>query len=228
MSTRRLAPLGGLAGALIVGLSALWPAATPASAPAIDAVVKDEKGKPVEDAVAYVVPAAPAGALPGTAVMDQWQQEFIPHVLPVEVGTAVSFPNRDNIRHHVYSVSPAKKFELPLYIGTPAAPVLFDKPGPVVLGCNIHDWMVAYVYVLPTPHFARTGDKGVARIERVRPGTHEVRVWHPRLKVDTETTGQRVTVGGAPVEVTFTVGLKREWRKPRPAGGRYDPSQQGN
>lgn len=85
-------------------------------------------------------------------------------MLPVYVGTRVTFPNRDNIRHHVYSFSSAKKFELPLYIGTPAAPVVFDKPGVVALGCNIHDWMLAYIYVLTTPHFAKTAADGKARL----------------------------------------------------------------
>ena len=230
MRIPRLLTAGLAAGTLAFAIAALRPPTAPAAAPAVDAVVKDDKGRPVEDAVVYLAQtgaAAGAGTLPAAAVMDQWKQEFIPYALPVEVGTAVDFPNRDNIRHHVYSVSPAKKFELPLYIGTPAAPVVFDKPGPVVLGCNIHDWMVAYIYVLPTPHFAKTGADGKARLENVPPGAHEVRVWHPRLKVDTETTGQRVTLT-ASAEVTFTVGLKRESRKPRPAGSRYDPSQQGN
>lgn len=224
-------PTNALARALAAAVLAIaaWPSLPWAAGSAIEGVVKDPKGKPVEDAVVYVAPAGAAAALPATAIMDQWKQEFIPHVLPAEVGTAVNFPNRDNIRHHVYSVSPAKKFELPLYIGSPASPVVFDKPGPVVLGCNIHDWMVAYIYVLPTSLFAKTGADGRARIENAPAGSHQVRVWHPRLKVDTETTGQRVTVAAAtPAEVTFTVDLKREWRKPRPAGSRYDPSQQGN
>ena len=85
----------------------------------------------------------------------------------------VSFPNRDNIRHHVYSFSSPKKFELPLYIGTPAAPVLFDKPGVVALGSNIHDWMLAYIYVVTTPYFAKTAADGKARLDGLTPGTCE-------------------------------------------------------
>lgn len=178
--------------ALLVALAIVGLLAQPAWGGVVETTVRDDKGKPVEDAVVY---AAPAGRAARTATMDQWKQEFIPHVLAIEVGTAVNFPNKDNIRHHVYSFSSPKKFELPLYIGTPASPVVFDRPGVVVLGCNIHDWMVAYVYILPTSRFAKTGADGRARIEDVPAGAHEIRVWHPRLKEATERTGQRVTPG---------------------------------
>jgi hypothetical protein len=79
-------------------------------------------------------------------------------------------PNSDNIRHHVYSFSPAKKFELPLYSGVPAEPVVFDKVGFVTLGCNIHDWMIAFVAVLPTPYFQATGKDGRATLKICRRG----------------------------------------------------------
>ena len=192
----------------------------------VEVQVKDDRGKPVEDAVVYVtVPAATTAKERASAVMDQINQEFVPYVLAVGTGSAVNFPNRDNIRHHVYSVSTQKKFELPLYIGTPAAAVVFDQPGVIVLGCNIHDWMVGYIFIVPGAAFAKTAGDGRARIENVGTGTVEVRVWHPRLKVATETTGKPVTVdGGGTGETVFTIGLKREWRVPRPAGERYQRS----
>jgi plastocyanin len=195
---------------------------TPVSAASLEAIVRDAKGKPVEDAVVYLAGAAPTAGAPAT--MDQVEREFVPHVLPIQVGTAVRFPNRDNIRHHVYSLSAVKKFELPLYSGTPAAPIVFDKPGVVALGCNIHDWMVAYIYVLETPFFAKTGADGQARLENVPAGAHEVRVWHPRLKAATETTGQRVAAGAAE-PLQFVIGLKRDWRMPQPARPRYEQSR---
>jgi plastocyanin len=188
----------------------------------VDVVVKDERGKPVEDAVVSLTSlAAPAPAPPAaTAIMDQHDKEFVPYVLPVYVGTRVSFPNRDNIRHHVYSFSKPKKFELALYIGTPAAPVVFDKPGEVVLGCNIHDWMVAYIYVLTTPHFAKTAADGKARLDALAAGAYEARVWHPRLRADTEKTTKPLTLAaGEPAQLAFVVSLKSEWRVPR----RNDP-----
>src|SRR5437867_6149702 len=128
----------------------------------------------------------------------------------------VSFPNRDNIRHHVYSFSSPKKFELPLYIGTPAAPVLFDKPGVVALGSNIHDWMLAYIYVVTTPYFAKTAADGKGRLDGLAPGTYEARVWQPRMRGGTDKTAQPVTLAaGELAQVAFVVSLKAEWRVPR-------------
>jgi plastocyanin len=206
----------------LLSLGALLLAPLLTHAAAIQAVVLDERGKPVEDAVVYVAGPARAAAAGATASMDQVQQEFVPYVLPVAVGTPVRFPNRDNIQHHVYSFSAPKKFELPLYSGTPASPVLFDRPGAVVLGCNIHDWMVGHIFVVPGGVFAKTGADGRARLDSSADGPHEVRVWHPRLKVGTETTGQTVMPAGGTGQATFTIGLKREWRVPRPTVPRYD------
>jgi hypothetical protein len=156
--------------------------------------------------------------------MDQVNKEFVPPVLPVVVGTPVSFPNRDNIRHHVYSFSPPKKFELPLYIGTPAAPVVFDKPGPVALGCNIHDWMVAYVYVVTTPHFARTTADGKARLAGLPAGPYEARVWHARLRG--EPMVKPITIAGDEEgRVSFSLTLRPESR-PAPRREPYEGNQQ--
>jgi plastocyanin len=147
-------------------------------------VTNDAAGKPVEDAVAYVhsldapVPVHPP---PDPVEIVQRDQEFIPYVTPIVVGTRVVFPNKDKVQHHVYSVSPAKKFEIPLYIGESTATITFDRPGQVTLGCNIHDWMVAYVLVLDTPYFAKTGPNGAAEIANLPPGRYRLEVWHPRL-----------------------------------------------
>ena len=211
-----------LAIAALVALTALFAERAGVRAQArsgpIDATVADDKGKPIEDAVVSLTSlgaAAPAPP-PASAIMDQHDREFVPYVLPVYVGTRVNFPNRDNIRHHVYSFSSPKKFELPLYIGTPAAPVVFDKPGVVALGCNIHDWMLAYIYVLTTPHFGKTAADGKVRLDWVAPGPYEARVWHPRLRGDTEKTGKPLTLAaGEPSSVSFVISLKTEWRIPR-------------
>ena len=144
----------------------------------------------------------------------------------MKLGTAVSFPNRDNIRHHVYSFSSARKFELPLYIGTPAAPIVFDKPGPVALGCNIHDRMVAYIYVVATPHFAKTVADGKARLDGLPAGAYEARVWHARLRGATEATTTPITlIEDEEGRLTFTLSLKPDSR-PAPRREPYEGPQQ--
>ncbi|MBC8008245.1 MAG: methylamine utilization protein [Prolixibacteraceae bacterium] len=154
-----------------------------AAAAGVSGSVTDAGGAPVTEAVIYAVAL---GEKPASAsrrgIMDQVNKEYFPLVVPVQVGAAVIFPNKDNIRHHVYSFSAAKPFELKLYSGTPAKPVVFDKPGPVVLGCNIHDWMVGYIYVVDTPYFAKTDTTGSARLEGLPAGEYQLRVWHPYMK----------------------------------------------
>ncbi len=197
---------------------------TQAAAGPVDVVVRDSNRKPIAETVVYASSGSAAGApAPGLkAVVDQQDKEFVPRVKPIQTGTAVMFPNRDDIRHHVYSFSPAKKFELPLYKGTPAAPVKFDRPGVVVLGCNIHDWMIGYVFVLDTPYFGTTGADGRVQLT-LPPGTYDVRVWHPSLRDERDAPSQRVSVGAATSEpLEFTLALKPEWRPRRAPSARGD------
>jgi plastocyanin len=169
-----------IAAIILLALSAL-----PARAEGtVRVLTTDGAGKPVADAVAYLVSLdSPAPVHPPDRPVEiiQRDQEFSPYVTPIVVGTRVVFPNRDTVQHHVYSVSPAKKFEIPLYIGDSSATILFDREGAVTLGCNIHDWMVAYVFVLSTPYFAKTGADGTADITGLPPGRYRLEVWHPRL-----------------------------------------------
>ena len=143
--------------------------------------VLDDKGNPLKDAVVALVPEQKIDftSVP-TAIMDQRQNMFVPGVLAIRVNTQVRFPNSDDVRHHVYSFSPAKKFELRLYHGMTAEPVLFDKPGTVVLGCNIHDSMVAYIYVVETDYFAVTNNAG--KINLAAPaGMYQLQIYHPQM-----------------------------------------------
>ncbi|HEX4665685.1 MAG TPA: hypothetical protein VH207_03720 [Chthoniobacterales bacterium] len=182
--------------------------------------VKDAKGAPVSDAVVF---ARGKGSESQTAhskiVIDQRDKQFIPYVTALQVGTSVFFANTDNIRHHVYSFSPAKKFELPLYSGIPAKPILFDHVGFVTLGCNIHDWMIAYVAVLPTPYFQLTGDAGRTLLKNLPAGEYTVNVWHPLLKGAPEKYSQQVTLAanGTP-ELVFALDLKPDFRTKRAPG----------
>jgi plastocyanin len=216
------------AGAVALALLVLRLPLAGSASGGLDVLVKDDGGKPLTDVVVSLTAAGSAPAPPraASAVMDQQNKTFVPLVLAVPVGTPVTFPNRDNIRHHVYSFSSPKRFELPLYIGTPASPVVFDKPGVVVLGCNIHDWMVGYVYVSATPHFAKTAEDGKARVGDVPPGAYEARVWHPRMRVEPEKTGKPITIAaGDPGQLEFVVALKPERRVPPPPAPSYDRPQ---
>src|SRR3984893_11686130 len=170
-------------------------AARPGQAGELKILVRDQHGKLVADAVVVATPSDPKIAQRAKApadAIDQVDKQFVPYVKPVFVGSLVRFPNSDHIRHQVYSFSAAKKFELPLYAGTTAPPVVFDKPGVVVLGCNIHDWMVGYIYVSETPFFAKTEAAGTAAIADLPPGEYTVRVWHPSMEHGEETTARRV------------------------------------
>jgi plastocyanin len=182
----------------IAALALLWAAAAAAAHAdgTVRVLTKDASGMPVADVVAYMIPldAPPPLHPPAEPVaIVQRDQEFSRYVTPIVVGTRVVFPNRDTVQHHVYSVSPAKKFEIPLYIGDSTETILFDRAGPVTLGCNIHDWMVAYILVLSTPYFAKTGPEGYADISGIPPGHYRLEVWHPRL---TAKVGRELTVAG--------------------------------
>jgi plastocyanin len=208
--------LAALAGLILVS------SAVPGHAAELRVLVKDHHGKLVADAVVLATPVDAKNAQrakPPADTVDQVDKQFVPYVKPVFVGSKVRFPNSDRIRHQVYSFSPAKKFELPLYGGTDAPPVVFDKPGVVVLGCNIHDWMVGYIYVSETPFFAKTETAGSATIDDMPPGEYTVRVWHPSMEHGEETTARRVTLsadGSANLE--WEVGLKPTLRVPRVSG----------
>jgi len=191
----------------------------------IAATVTDARGKPVADAVVVAVPSDGSLRLPARPpqdVVDQVDKEFVPKVQAILVGTAVTFPNRDTVRHQVYSFSSAKRFELPLYTGVPQA-VTFDKPGVVILGCNIHDWMVGYIYVSESPYFAKTDAQGKAVLTDVPARAYVVRVWHPQQSGAEEDTRKNVDASRAGrSEVAWTLTLKPEVRIRRaPAGGSH-------
>ncbi len=191
----------------------------------VQVIVKDNKGAPVADAVVSLVPldAAPTVApAPTPAVIAQSGQEFEPFVTTIVVGSSVSFPNRDKIDHQVYSLSKTKPFEIPLYSAGAGQTLIFDKPGIVALGCNIHDWMSAYIVVLATPYFQKTPAAGAAAFPTLPPGRYRLEVWHPRLIGD---SNREVTVAGseAPAQ-TISVTLKpakQVRRAPESMGGGY-------
>jgi plastocyanin len=168
---------------LLFALLVLSLAPRVAAAPAtITATVKDAKGAPVTDAVVSLIPLDSPAPPPAdsTGEIAQQTQEFLPYVTVVQAGTKVVFPNRDTVQHHVYSLSKPKKFELPLYNPGQKESLVFESTGLVTLGCNIHDWMIAYLLVVPTPYFAKTDEQGRATATAPA-GRYRLEVWHPRL-----------------------------------------------
>jgi plastocyanin len=167
--------------------------AAPAAAGTLHVKVVDAHGEPVARVAVYAVPSSPSAraaaaapratpdATPG-ATMDQAHNAFVPHVLIVQAGTSVLFPNNDVVSHHVYSFSDTKSFELPLYKGNAHPPLLFEKPGLIVLGCNIHDGMLGYIRVVDTPHHSLTDRDGTLALESLPAGDYTLHVWTPRLK----------------------------------------------
>ena len=141
------------------------------------------------------------------AVMDQRGSQFVPHVLPVQAGTSVVFPNSDQIRHQVYSFSASKRFELPLYAATSASPIRFDQAGVVVLGCNIHDWMVGYIYVTDDPWFAVSDEAGKLHIDDLPVGRYHVTLWHPQITDLSPQTSADIEVPAAGLQLSLPIVL---------------------
>ena len=191
-------------------VSLMLTAAAPLCAAEISGRVVNAQGGPVREAVVFV-DQLPAGMPPppaaGTAVLDQVNKEFVPHILPVAIGTSVSFPNHDQIHHHVYSLSRMKTFEIPLYKGETASPIRFDQVGAVKVGCNIHDWMSGVILVVPTPYFASTDEQGAFVLRDLPAGAYGVVAWHEGSKVKVDDTRQTLTASDLPTPVTFTLDV---------------------
>jgi plastocyanin len=202
---------------LLFALSALAVAPLARAAPAELAVtVKGTKGEPVADAVVSLIPLDGAAIPPPVTAGEiaQQDQEFSTFVTVVQAGAKIVFPNRDKVQHHVYSLSKAKKFELPLYNPGQAESIVFETAGLVTLGCNIHDWMLAYIVVVPTPWFAKTNALGLATVAAPA-GRYRLELWHPRLA---GSVTQELTLAEADAtKREFTLTLKPD-RRIRRAG----------
>lgn len=179
----------GLAACLSLGVGT-------SGAASLQVTVVDEQGRPVPDAVVFLDSVQASKVVRPMAQVDMAQQNkrFVPDVLLVTRGTPVAFPNRDTVRHHVYSFSPTKRFELKLYVGTPAQPVVFDQPGVAVLGCNIHDQMIAWVVVVDTPYRAQADADGRVVLDNVPPDAYQLRLWHQRLPVGAAAQAQALSM----------------------------------
>ncbi|HKT16053.1 MAG TPA: methylamine utilization protein [Allosphingosinicella sp.] len=202
---------------LIAPLVAL---ASPAAAGELVVQLRTANGAPVRDAVVTLYPDGRTAPLAPPARVFQIAQRdirFTPFVLVVPVGAQVAFPNFDNVRHHVYSFSPVKKFELKLYAKEQDRPVRFDKPGVVPIGCNIHDQMTAFVKVVDTGLAVQSDASGRALFATVPAGPVVARIWHPYLRAPGNQVELRLTAGAGRQLRNLTLNL----RSPPPAGGSY-------
>jgi plastocyanin len=172
--------------------------------------VLDSARHPLPDAAVYAEPLSGQTGPKSSgrrAEIEQRGRKFLPLVSVVQARTEVSFPNNDTVRHHVYSFSPAKNFELKLYAGVPASPISFDKPGTVVLGCNIHDQMVAYIQVVDTPWLGKTDADGKVRIDNLPAGKYRLHAWHYKLPVAAAIPEKDVIVSTGEVDAVFNLNV---------------------
>jgi plastocyanin len=181
-----------------------WLAAGACQSAAVDIALQSTDGKPLADGALFLESKEARAALkPAVGVeIEQAAKQFTHRVTVVPLGSEVVFPNRDKVRHHVYSFSAAKNFELKLYNGTPSNPVLFDKPGIAVLGCNIHDNMLAWVVVVETPYYGLTGAPGQLHLDNVPAGNYMLRAWHPLLPPGSPALEQPLVVSAGNTAVT--------------------------
>jgi plastocyanin len=170
--------------------------------------VKDQHGEPAADAVVELWPAdgrAVPGAESRRHAIDQREEAFVPFVTVMRRGDHVQFTNSDRMRHHVYSFSPVKQFELVLNPGEKSQAVKFEQAGVAAIGCNIHDKMLAYAFVTETPWVVLTDAQGRATIAGAPKGKYRASVWHPRQEVDSPTADQSLAADDG--AVSFIVEL---------------------
>ncbi len=163
--------------------------AAPAVSSDVDVVVVDRDGEHVADVAVYAVRMDGENDLPApaaSAVMDQIDMQFVPHLLVVQTGTPVEFPNSDSVAHHVYSFSHPNKFMLPMYKGQQHPPVTFEHAGVVSLGCNIHDHMLGYILVVDSTTFTKTDENGRASLSLDSSAQYAIKIWSPRIRAKGE------------------------------------------
>lgn len=202
--------------------------AVPAGAAPLSVQIKDAGGHAVADAAITVVadPGTPdlprSNHAPATHIIDQKNETFVPYVETFRPGDKVVFRNSDVTRHHVYSFSAVKSFEMVLVPGQSSLALTLERTGLVAVGCNIHDHMIAYLYISDAPRLARSGADGRAQIADLPAGTYAVKVWHPQLPGQSEWIQHvKVSAAGEPVSAVFVVSLLPDPR------GQQDPERSG-
>ena len=185
-------------------------AAPPPSAAGVTVAVRAANGQPIANAVVTIrlVGRATPPPRPGSGFSVRQQNiQFNPFLLVVPVNADVSFPNFDQVRHQVYSFSPAKRFELKLYAREQNRVVHFERAGPVSLGCNIHDQMTGFIYVTDSAFTARTDASGNVSLAGLPEGAIAISVWHPYLRAPGNQVSRQINLSGGARE-SFTVALR--------------------
>ncbi|MEO8671753.1 MAG: methylamine utilization protein [Tahibacter sp.] len=183
--------------------------------------LSDVHGKPIEDAVVSVTPQSagqPISPRPAsvTRYIDQKNETFVPYLQVFRPGDRLVFRNSDPTRHHVYSFAPAKSFEFVLTSGESSTPLILDKLGAVAVGCNIHDSMIAYLYISDAPWIGRSGADGRVRLEGLPAGVYAINVWHPQLRPGKVQAPQQITIDPVvtAVNAAFVLSLLPDPRRP--------------
>jgi plastocyanin len=199
--------------ALAAWLLVLGAATRPVTAGTITLQATQSDAKPFVGAVVTLQGAAHPHVAPVNAILDQINLAFAPDLIVIPVGSTVEFPNSDSVSHQIYSFSPTKRFQLPLYHGQPYPPVHFDQAGIVTLGCNIHDQMVGYVFVTDAAYFGRTDAAGAWTVTNLPLGSYHLSLWHPLMREATASLERDVTVADDE-PVTLKLQLAHPLRRP--------------
>jgi plastocyanin len=173
-----------------------------------------------EGVVLWLTPvdAPDARQLPSTSgnhlQLAQKNKQFVPHLLAVQVGSSVDFPNLDPFFHNVFSQFNGKRFDLGLYESGSSRRVRFDRPGVSYIFCNIHPEMSAVIVSVPTPYFAVSSPAGSLTIHDVTPGSYMLHVWAMGTSdTDLAAIGRRVSVSGTSVDLG-TIALQESMPGP--------------
>ncbi|MGI1987575.1 methylamine utilization protein [Shewanella glacialipiscicola] len=207
---------------LVLGASVTF--THPVMASELNIKVVDLQQLSIADAVVELIPAVTPTQVADVQhyQMSQKDRTFVPFVLAVPTGAKVDFPNLDRTRHHVYSFSETKPFELKLYVGQAEVPILFDKSGLVALGCNIHDYMQAFIYVADSPLVAVANDNGEIQFNGLAVGQYKVKLWHPWQKMATEPTDLFITQGHNSLSLSLDIVRQAKPSAPPAGFGHFD------
>ena len=188
----------------------------------LSVLVLSQKSQPVADSYIELYSASLPPPPPQKAIIDQVNKEFVPLSSAVSVGSIVTFPNSDNIHHQIYSFSKIQSFDLPLYESSHTQEITFTKGGIVQMGCNIHDWMLSFLYVYESPFFAQSNAQGLVTFTDVPPGEYELRIWSPLLKNNQKIITQNITITDNQ-QITQTIKVRKKIRrKPRIENTSYE------